>query len=210
MGDYPHTSRADFPDELPLVSTRYCFACHAENPQPRWREGRQWHACGVCGSEQERFLTWDPKLCQEFDDQDRLVHSGAGMFVMNERGEILLFKRRKFPFLWTIPGGHLEIGEDPRACAVREVAEEVGITIVAPELIFEGVLDYDSCPGGADIHHWCLYKALVTNDVIVRIQEDEGEPIWQWRALPDIALDEVTDPVRFFLTMSLGSATIFL
>lgn len=36
---------------------------------------------------------------------------------------------------WTLPGGGVEHGEDPRAAAVREVAEETGLEVVAGRLL---------------------------------------------------------------------------
>lgn len=42
------------------------------------------------------------------------VHGGRVLLLMNERAE------------WELPGGKLELGEDPRACVAREIDEEVG------------------------------------------------------------------------------------
>ena len=67
--------------------------------------------------------------------------SAAGVQVMlqNPAGEVLLQLRDDdpaipFPGTWCIPGGHLEPGESSVACAVREVYEEMGLTIAAPDL----------------------------------------------------------------------------
>ncbi|QFU81587.1 NUDIX domain-containing protein [Natronorubrum aibiense] len=35
---------------------------------------------------------------------------------------------------WTLPGGHMEVGEEPAAAAVRELEEETGVT-VAPDVL---------------------------------------------------------------------------
>jgi 8-oxo-dGTP pyrophosphatase MutT (NUDIX family) len=40
--------------------------------------------------------------------------------------------RRWFPNVWDLPGGHVEAGESPGAALVRELREELGITISAP------------------------------------------------------------------------------
>lgn len=44
----------------------------------------------------------------------------------NDRGE-LLFGKRRDSGNWTLPGGHLDDGEDPRAGAERELLEETGL-----------------------------------------------------------------------------------
>lgn len=43
-----------------------------------------------------------------------VVRSGQVLLLHNERDE------------WELPGGKLDLGEDPRACVAREIAEEVG------------------------------------------------------------------------------------
>lgn len=49
-------------------------------------------------------------------------------------GRILLVKRALAPYqnLWTFPGGRLEPGETIEQCVIREVEEELGITIRNP------------------------------------------------------------------------------
>jgi len=42
--------------------------------------------------------------------------------------EVLLVKRAKPPFLWSLPGGRIEPGETAEQAAVRELAEETGVT----------------------------------------------------------------------------------
>lgn len=43
-----------------------------------------------------------------------VVQDGRVLLLENERGE------------WELPGGKLELGEDPQRCVVREIAEETG------------------------------------------------------------------------------------
>lgn len=52
--------------------------------------------------------------------------------VVIEGGKLLLSHRlpaAHLPDLWEFPGGKIDPGETPAACAVREVAEELGIEI---------------------------------------------------------------------------------
>ena len=40
--------------------------------------------------------------------------------------------RRWYPDVWDLPGGHVEDGEDPKEGLVRELREELGITVSEP------------------------------------------------------------------------------
>lgn len=55
-----------------------------------------------------------------------------GVAVIIKKGNQVLFGERKGSHgagTWSIPGGHLEFGESIQECALREVAEENGVTI---------------------------------------------------------------------------------
>jgi len=55
---------------------------------------------------------------------------GVALIVINE-GKILLIRRKNVhgSGTWSTPGGHLEYGETPEACAAREALEETGISV---------------------------------------------------------------------------------
>ncbi|MDD5690029.1 MAG: NUDIX domain-containing protein, partial [Caldisericia bacterium] len=57
----------------------------------------------------------------------------ADNIVFNEKGEILLLKRSELdkskPGYYTIPGGHVDLGEDCETAAKRELEEEAGIKV---------------------------------------------------------------------------------
>ena len=58
---------------------------------------------------------------------------------INDEPEVLLFLRDDkdtipYPNCWDILGGHVESGETPDECIVREMKEEIGIDIGTPEL----------------------------------------------------------------------------
>jgi len=55
---------------------------------------------------------------------------GIAVLILNDRGEILLFKhtyRKDFP--WSFPGGYLQKNENPDAAIQREIFEESGFKI---------------------------------------------------------------------------------
>lgn len=55
---------------------------------------------------------------------------GVGIFVWKD-GKFIMGKRRGSHGhdTWSLPGGHLEFGEDLETCAKREVLEEAGVHI---------------------------------------------------------------------------------
>lgn len=55
---------------------------------------------------------------------------GVGVLIFRQ-GKLLLGRRKNShgEGCWSAPGGHLEFGESPEACARREVREETGLTL---------------------------------------------------------------------------------
>ncbi|MDB4972640.1 MAG: hydrolase [Myxococcaceae bacterium] len=75
------------------------------------------------------------------------MKTSAGLLVYRTRDDVLQvllahpggpFFRNKDEGAWTLPKGELVEGEDPRACAVRELREETGVDAAAAELIALG------------------------------------------------------------------------
>ncbi len=56
----------------------------------------------------------------------------VGVGVIITRGGTVLLLRRKYVHgagSWSTPGGHLDFGEQPEDCAIRETQEETGLVI---------------------------------------------------------------------------------
>ncbi|MEO6887730.1 MAG: NUDIX domain-containing protein [Ktedonobacteraceae bacterium] len=58
---------------------------------------------------------------------------GVGV-IIRDGDQVLLMKRQNShgAGTWSMPGGHLEYGETPQECAIREAEEEVGVCIADP------------------------------------------------------------------------------
>ncbi|MDA0340692.1 MAG: NUDIX domain-containing protein [Proteobacteria bacterium] len=111
----------------------------------------------------------------------------VGVGVMLRRGEfVLLGKRLSGPGAGTYgwAGGHLEFGETPESCAIREVAEETGLMIteamLAP-LCVSNTMAYGS--HYIDIEFYCEVP-----DGEPRVMEPDKLEAWAWHpigALPE-------------------------
>jgi nucleoside triphosphatase len=53
----------------------------------------------------------------------------VGALIVNDAGDILLVQSYKWQNFWSVPGGHIELGERAEETVKREVKEEVGLDI---------------------------------------------------------------------------------
>jgi 8-oxo-dGTP pyrophosphatase MutT (NUDIX family) len=100
-------------------------------------------------------------------DGDRLLlcHRSAG--------------RRWYPDVWDLPGGHVEHGEAPGAALVRELREELGLTIAEPS----GPPMKEVCAEAFDMQIWLVD---VWAGAPVNAAPDEHDAI-AWFGLTDLA-----------------------
>ncbi len=60
--------------------------------------------------------------------------AGAGIILLNSKGQILLILREDdpgipYPGMWDLPGGHIEEGETPEQAIRREMMEELELEL---------------------------------------------------------------------------------
>ncbi|MDT7831785.1 8-oxo-dGTP diphosphatase MutT [Flavobacteriaceae bacterium S356] len=66
--------------------------------------------------------------------------------IIYKEDKILIAKRKEGKHLagyWEFPGGKIEAGETPEASLIREIEEELGITIEVHEHMGDSQFDYD-------------------------------------------------------------------
>ena len=149
---------------------RYCPNCAAPVPH------RPPVTCPACGAEHWR----NAKPC-------------AGALVTDGGGRLLLVRRASEPWRgwWDIPGGFCEAEEHPMAAAVRETAEETGISVEVTGYLGTWL---DRYPGAADPDHVVTLNAYyhaTAGGAVGQPDADETAEIGWFGAdeLPDIAFD---------------------
>lgn len=111
--------------------------------------------------------------------------------------EFLLLHRTTEPILWTPPGGHLEVDEDPRRGAVREVQEETGmeVEVLAPVSVWYG--DLGQGPA-VSIDFLCRHRSG-------RVRLSEEHDAFRWSTVeqlrngqPDLGQDPLSYTIEHF------------
>lgn len=133
--------------------------------------------------------------------------------IRAERLQVLLIRRARPPFAgyWALPGGFVDIDEDLNACAMRELAEETGITGVYLEQLYTfGAPDRDPRERVISV----AYLGLVSGEVEPpRAGSDAGAAAWFPReGLPPLAFDHhaIVEMAYRRLSAKLGYSTIAL
>jgi ADP-ribose pyrophosphatase len=123
-----------------------------------------------------------------------LVHTGAvGVIALDENDQLLLLRQYRHPvrsYLWEPPAGLLDVaGEDPLACAQRELFEEADLR--ADE--WHVLVDFYNSPGGSTESFRCYLArglhAVPPGERHQREGEERDMPV-RW-----VPLDEARDLV---------------
>jgi 8-oxo-dGTP diphosphatase len=110
---------------------------------------------------------------------------GVGVIVTQDE-RVLLIKRQGAhgQGTWSTPGGHLEYGESPEACAARETMEETGVAITNLHALgFTNDVFEES-----GLHYITLWMAgeYASGEAAVAAPDEASEVAWvAWGALPE-------------------------
>jgi 8-oxo-dGTP diphosphatase len=83
--------------------------------------------------------------------------------------------RERYPAVWDLPGGHIEVGETAERSLVRELMEEIGVTV--EEAAVEPIVELEVPTGEVRL---TLYR------------------VWRWSGQPFIACPAEHDRIGWF------------
>lgn len=97
-------------------------------------------------------------------------NKSVGM-ITKRKGKILLIERKKFPFGFAPPAGHVDDKGSFKNAAQEESEEEVGLTPKNIKLLIEGRKENHCRREGGSWHYWKIYQIETDGDV--KRSEDE-------------------------------------
>lgn len=103
-------------------------------------------------------------------------HTSVGIHVWRDC-KLLLIERRKFPFGFAPPAGHVDDRPSFEAAAEEELKEEVGLQVKSLRLIFEGKKDNPCRRESGTWHYWKIYNGEVEGEV-QRSSEETKQAGW--------------------------------
>ena len=118
----------------------------------------------------------DKKLIETFESNYE-VRTAAGGFVWNEKNELLMIFREAH---WDLAKGHLDEGETIEECAMREVAEETGVSNLEIETtigISRHIYEYNGRMVLKSTH-WFQMKSMANEKLIPQTEEGIEKVEW--------------------------------
>lgn len=112
---------------------------------------------------------------------------GIGCWIFNPYGRILMGKRLSEHGYgtWAVPGGHLEIGENPKHAAMRELLEETGIKVPQEDFVLFAITnDLFQNEQNILVNHYITlhYVAYDISDIPKVMEPDKCEK-WMWHSM---------------------------
>lgn len=116
---------------------------------------------------------------------EKCNNTSVGMIV-KKNDQILLIEKKKYPFGFAPPAGHVDEGESYENAAKRELLEEVGMVSTEIKILIEGKKNNKCRRPGGSWHYWKIYEVQYDSDK-VKIKKDEVKNA-NWYSLDEIEI----------------------
>lgn len=176
----------------------YCTNCQDEAVERVGKNRRTRFRCGSCRRKDKRRIMFDPAMVSWVATDRIYWHESTGVFVRDQRGKFLFFKRNTFPSsARTVPSGHVDTGEQPELSAARELLEETGLEAHQLKHVASYDISGDSCRRGSDHHRWHAYLFVLDSPVEVKLSNEGRRAVWL--TLAKARKKRLTYPVRYII-----------
>lgn len=122
-----------------------------------------------------------------------LLHNEVAVFIINDNKQVLLQKRsanKRFnPNKWALCAGHVDTGESLESAALRELNEEVGISISISDLKPFAEREFTIRASNSHITYFYYVKSNLNENYFVIQKEELSEVKW-------FDLDKVIDMIK--------------
>lgn len=111
-----------------------------------------------------------------------LLHNEIGVFIINDKRQILLQKRsanKRFnPNKWGLCAGHVDANESLESAALREIKEEVGLDVTVKDLHSIGEREFTLGDENSHITYFYYIKCDKSESDFVIQEEELSEVRW--------------------------------
>lgn len=117
-------------------------------------------------------------------------NKSVGMLVW-QNDQLLLIERKKPPFGFAPPAGHVDDDKSFEVAAKRELKEEVGLEADMIELLIEGHKNNPCRREGGNWHYWKIYKVEAEGEI--KRSKDETKQVNFYNKNDLLALADKTE-----------------
>jgi 8-oxo-dGTP pyrophosphatase MutT (NUDIX family) len=114
--------------------------------------------------------------------------------------KLLMFKRsetkKKFPGWWSLPGGHIDEGEDPLKAAIREVKEETGVIVTSDKVKLKVVAIHHHLDR-REMYVAFAFLANIDSKPKLSLENEEGSSHWVEVEKAKV-LENVFPPIKYY------------
>ncbi|MES2970756.1 MAG: NUDIX domain-containing protein [Patescibacteria group bacterium] len=122
----------------------------------------------------------------------KIIHFSVGALIVRDN-KILLMDRKKPPFGFAGPAGHIDENEDVVTALKREVREETGLTIKKYQLADEEFIPWNTCSRGIEGHYIYVYRCETEGQIRSNSSEMKSLKWYDLSELDKLKLEPVWD-----------------
>ncbi len=123
------------------------------------------------------------KIMDKEEAHDKnLLHNEVAVFILNDNNQVLLQKRgankRYNPNKWALCAGHVDAGESLETAALREIEEEVGVSVSLGELQPFSEREFTLADSNSHITYFYYIKLNLPKESFIIQKEELSEVKW--------------------------------